>query len=115
TTIEAPEGTASPVDLQPSTVNGHNHHVNGDDEHEQEEEDQSKTEKKSRKGSIEVVVETSIRTTVEATGSETGDAARLSFVLARGETNKWIRKLKSPEGFVRYDQDGGVPNSMEVN
>ncbi|TGZ78906.1 cobW-domain-containing protein [Ascodesmis nigricans] len=103
TTIEAPETTASsPVDVAPNceaTPNG---------VHVEDDAAMAKEALKARKGSIEVVVETEIRTTVEATGAERGDAARLSFVLARGEGNKWLRKLKGPDGGVRYDREGGL-------
>lgn len=54
-----------------------------------------------RKGSIEVLVQTSISTTVEETAPAVGDAARLNFVVARGEGERWTRKLQQAIGGLK--------------
>lgn len=62
---------------------------------------------KQRKGSIEVMVQTSIRTVVEEKAPESGECARMSFVLGRGEGPRWKAKLeKNP--LVRYDRPGST-------
>lgn len=58
---------------------------------------------KQRKGSIEVLVQTSIRTTVEEKVSVEEECARLSFVLARGEGQRWLKKLESGD-YIKYDR-----------
>ncbi|KAI5779589.1 CobW/HypB/UreG, nucleotide-binding domain-containing protein [Geopyxis carbonaria] len=91
TTIEAPEGQASPSELEPSAVNGTNGAC------------LNAAAAKMRKGSIEVIVQTSIHTSVEEKVRESRAAAHLCFVLARGEGDRWIRRLKTDK-LVRYDR-----------
>jgi hypothetical protein len=67
---------------------------------------------KKRKGSIEVMVQTSIKTTVEEKTNVEGECARLSFVLARGEGERWKTRLESGE-WIKYDRRE-VMASVEV-
>lgn len=100
TTIEGIEGSQSPIDVPPSAIYGC-----------------AETEKmiaalKPRKNSIEVMVETCIKTTVEVKTREVGDCAKLSFVLGRGEANRWKGRLGSGD-FVKYDEPG-VPTKASI-
>jgi len=96
TTIEGANGSLSPVELPPSEVV-----LNSDTQ-------AVIAGLKHRKGSIEVMVQTSIKTTVERKTSGSCDCARLSFVLARGESNRWKSKLEKNE-FLRFDRPGVEP------
>ena len=75
-----------------------------------------------RKSSIEVLVETSIYTVVEDQGvlpGAAGDCARLSFVLARGEGQRWLRRLQRPHddaaAWIRHDRPDLATTDVRVD